>query len=69
VLAGRISPSLRFHFTNYPEETGHSEESGHKQRERDLKFFLEFFLDRQVQTVKTLLSTSPTFDVDRSGLI
>jgi hypothetical protein len=48
-----------YHFTEYPEEVGH------KQTERDPKFFL----DRQVRTVIMLLSASPTFDADRSGLI
>jgi hypothetical protein len=43
----------------------HPEEAGHRQAERDLKFFL----DRQVQAGKILLSTSPIFDVDRSRLI
>jgi hypothetical protein len=37
--------------------------------ERDLKFFLKFFLDRRVRAGKMLLSTSPTLDVDSSGLI
>jgi hypothetical protein len=48
-----------FHFTEYPEE------AGPKPAERDLKFFL----DKQVRAVKMLLSASPTFDADRSGLI
>jgi hypothetical protein len=52
-----------FHFTQYPEE------AGHKQAERDLKFFLRYFLDRQLRAGKILLSASPTFDADRSGLI
>jgi len=48
-----------FHFTEYPEE------AGHKQTERDPKFFL----DRQVRAVKMLLSALPTFNADRSELI
>jgi hypothetical protein len=68
---GRTSPSsglsfdLRrdYHFTEYLEE------AGHKQTERELKFFLKFFLDRRAQAGKMLLSTLPTFNVDRSGWI
>jgi hypothetical protein len=52
-----------YHFTEYPEE------AGHKQTKRDLKFFLNFFLDRQVWAVIMLLSALPDFDADRSGLI
>jgi hypothetical protein len=55
----RISPTSRFHFTEYPQE------AGHEQTGRDLKFFL----DRQARIAKMLLPTSPTFDVGRSGLI
>ena len=59
--AARGSSHVRrdFHFTEYPEE------AGPKPTERDLKFFL----DRQVRAVIMLLSASPTFDADRSGLI
>jgi hypothetical protein len=52
-----------YHFTEYPEA------AGHKQTERDLKIFLKFFLDREARDVKMLLSASPSFDADRSGLI
>jgi hypothetical protein len=52
-----------FHFTEYPEE------AGHKQAERDLKFFPRFFLDRQVRAAKILLPASPHFDAGMSGLI
>jgi hypothetical protein len=45
--------------------TEHPQEAGHKQMERDLKFFL----DTRVWTVKMLLSALPTFNADRSGLI
>jgi len=48
-----------YHFTEYPEE------AGHKQTERDPKFFL----DRQVRALKMFLSASPTFDADKSRLI
>ena len=54
-----------------PDGKSRTEEAGHKQAERDLnlKFFLKFFLDRQVRAVIMLLPASPTFDADRSGLI
>jgi hypothetical protein len=41
----------------------------HAQTERDLKFLLKFFLDRQVRADKMLLSAFPSLNADRSGWI